>query len=170
MLFAKAFKLMKEGHKVKLPSWDGYWCWENDTIMMHCKDGKVLDIRKTETVDYTFTNVASDEWILATVDNTPVLGGEALFGFNEAVKYVKRGLKVARKGWNGKGMWIVLFKPTSLVVFTKEGCITEKEYTIDTDKVLPIQPAVYMKTADGNFIPWLASQADLLSDDWTIID
>jgi hypothetical protein len=170
MLFAKALKLIKEGYKIKLPSWDGYWCWENETIIMHCKDGTVLDIRQTETVDYTFTNVASDEWILATVDNTPVLGGEALFGFNEAIKYVKRGLKVARKGWNGKDMWIALFEPTSLVVLTKEGSVCEKEYTIDTDKVFPIQPAVYMKTAEGNFIPWLASQSDLLSDDWVIVD
>lgn len=108
MLWNETFKLMKEGHKVKLPSWGGYWYWDKDkeTIIIHCKDDNELDIRETQVVEYTFSNIASDEWILATGENTPILGGIATFNFGEALKYLKRGLKVCRKGWNGKGMYI----------------------------------------------------------------
>lgn len=41
MLFRKAFELMKQGKKLKLPSWAGYWYWSKDkqTIIIHTKDG-----------------------------------------------------------------------------------------------------------------------------------
>ena len=59
MLWNEAFKLMKQGYKIKLPSWGGFWYWDNEkqTIMMYCKDDTVLDIRDTEVVDYTFSNM-----------------------------------------------------------------------------------------------------------------
>ena len=52
MKFIEAFKAMKEGHKVKLPSWAGYWVYDpdGDRIWMHCKDGRVLEIRETEVL------------------------------------------------------------------------------------------------------------------------
>ena len=86
MKWNEAFKLMKQGNKIKLPSWAGYWYWDNkaQTIMMHCKNNTILDIRETEVVDYTLSNIASDEWVIAGEENTPILGGEALFGFDEA--------------------------------------------------------------------------------------
>ena len=62
MEFREAFKAMMAGKKVRLPSWSGYWAWENGTIMMHCHDGKVLDIRETDDPAYTFTNIASSGW------------------------------------------------------------------------------------------------------------
>lgn len=152
MNFSEAFKLMKEGHKVKLPSWAGYWQWENDTIMIYCKDGKVLDIRATETVDYTFTNITSDEWVLSDEVNTPILGGVAEFNFGEAVKYLKRGLRVARSGWNGKKMYLGL---------CEGGGFRDGYRTCDF---------IYMKTADDKIVPWLASQTDVLAEDWEIVD
>lgn len=99
MRFDKAFKIMKQGSKVKLPSWGGYWFWskEKQTIIMHTKDGEELDIRETQIPDYTFGNICSDEWVLADGENCPELGGEATFSFGEAIKYLKRGMKVARK-------------------------------------------------------------------------
>ena len=59
MRFNEAFKAMKEGHKVKLPSWDGYWVYEpdGDRIWMHCKGGKVLEIRETEVLTFTLENI-----------------------------------------------------------------------------------------------------------------
>ena len=61
MKFSEAFKLMKQGAKVKLPSWGGYWYWdaEKETIMIQCRpqdsdtQGDLLDIRKTQRVEYT---------------------------------------------------------------------------------------------------------------------
>lgn len=65
MNFKEAFKMMKQGAKVKLPSWGGYWCWdsEKETIMMYCqpqdsdKGVPVLDIRETQRVEYTMQNI-----------------------------------------------------------------------------------------------------------------
>ena len=62
MNFANAIEALKTGHKLKLPSWAGYWEKDGDTVKMYCKDGRVLDIRETEDVFYTLTNIASDEW------------------------------------------------------------------------------------------------------------
>ena len=117
MKFEQALKAMKQGAKVKLPSWGGYCCWdpEKQTIMMHCRpqdsdkgQGPVLDIRETERVEYTLQNILSEDWQIADESNCPVLGGEATFGFGDAIKYLKRGLKVKRKGWNGKNQHIEL--------------------------------------------------------------
>lgn len=163
MYFKEALIAIRCGHKVKLPSWGGYWCWdpEKETIMMHCKDGKVLDIRETQRVAYTIENICSDEWVLADEQNCPELGGEATFSFGEAIKYLKRGLKVARKGWNDKDMYIRYVEPYT----DKAYRVTEQEPTDGT-----LQPYIAMKTADNGFIPWLASQADMLADDWVFVD
>lgn len=84
--------------------------------------------------------------------------------FSEALQKVKEGYRLARKGWNGKGMFIFLVpgstfkvnRPPLLGIYD-EG--TEINYHGHVD----------MKTVDGTIVPWIASQADLLSDDWEII-
>lgn len=90
MNFKEAFKLMKQGYPVKLPSWGGYWYWDatKETIVMHTKDGRELDIRETKRVEYTTLNILSDEWVLASTKNCPAMGGEATFSFGEAIKYL----------------------------------------------------------------------------------
>ena len=52
MRFEEALKIMKDGNKVKLPSWGGFWKWdsEKERIIMHSKDGEELDIRETQVV------------------------------------------------------------------------------------------------------------------------
>lgn len=50
MKFKRAFELMKNGAKIKLPSWGGYWYWDDEkkTVIMHTKEGKEMDIRETK--------------------------------------------------------------------------------------------------------------------------
>ena len=69
MKFEEALKAMKDGSKVKLPSWGGYWYWnpEKEAIIMHTKDGQELDIRETQNVEYTLQNIFSDEWTLRNI-------------------------------------------------------------------------------------------------------
>ena len=128
MKFSKAFELMKHGEKVKLPSWGGYWCWDGSrkTIIMHTKDGIEMDIRKTERVEYTLSNIVSEEWIIADETNCPELGGKATFSFGEAIKYLKRGKKVKREGWNGKNQYIQL--ATGISYKTQNGEIVNCEH------------------------------------------
>ena len=145
MKFKEAFEEMKSGIPVKLPSWAGYWWWdeESQTILMYTKDGDCLDIRETQNVEYTLQNILSDEWVYADSRNCPILGGEATFSFGEAIKYLKRGMKVARKGWNGKGMY--LFKSP------KVGCQMYKQYT--GKDINDLQEFIVMKAADDTLVP-----------------
>ena len=160
MKFEDALKTMKSGEKVKLPSWGGYWCWnpEKETIIMHTKDGQELDIRETENVEYTLQNILSDEWTLADKTNCPQLGGEATFSFGEAIKYLKRGMKVARKGWNGKKQYIQL--ATGISYKTANGEVVNCEHDAIGNK------AVAFVGTSGVQMGWLASQADVLAEDW----
>lgn len=168
MYWNEAFELMKQGEKIKLPSWGGYWCWDDEkqTIMIHCKpedadkgQGPVLDIRETQRVEYTFDNIASDEWVLADEKNTPILGGIATFNFGEALKYLKRGFKVCRQGWNGKGIYIELQRPN------ENSKMTQPYVYIVTNGLKTDNP-----DAPKGIVPWLASQTDMLADDWMFFE
>lgn len=171
MKFAEAFKAMKQGSKIKLPSWGGYWCWdpENETIMMHCRpqdtdkgQGPVLDIRETQRVEYTLQNILSDDWQIADGENCPVLGGEATFSFGDAIKYMKRGLRVKRKGWNGKNQYIQL--ASNISYMSTDGAVVNCEHDAIGNQ------AIAFVGISGVQMGWLASQADMLADDWVFVD
>ena len=84
--------------------------------------------------------------------------------FGDALSALKEGSKVSREGWNGKGMFIFLVpgsvfnvsRPPLLGIYP-EG--TQIRYHAHID----------MKTADGMVVPWLASQTDLLAEDWSVL-
>lgn len=166
MKFSEAFKLMKQGAKVKLLSWGGYWYWdaEKETIMIQCRPqdngekGELLDIRETQMVEYTTMNMQSDEWIIADETNCQVLGGEATFSFGDAIKYMKRGLKVARKGWNGKKQYIQL--ATGISYKTADNEIINFEHDAIGNK------SIAFVGTSGVQMGWVASQADMLAEDW----
>ena len=160
MKFIEALKEMKKGIPMKLPSWGGYWCWDNEaeTIIMYTKDNQKLDIRETQRVEYTLTNILSDEWIPANGENTTILGGKPTFNFGEALKYLKRGFKVARKGWNGKNQCIHLAKNISYQII--DGEIINCNHENIGNK------AIAFVGTSGIQMGWLASQADMLAEDW----
>lgn len=164
MRFVEAFKAMKNGAKVKLPSWGGYWYWdeEKQTIMMHTKDGEELDIRETQRVEYTILNIVSEEWQIADSNNCPQLGGETTFSFGDAIKYLKRGLKVKRKGWNGKNQYIELANNISYV--NPFGEVINAEHDAIGNR------AIAFVGTSGVQLGWLASQADMLAEDWVFVD
>lgn len=74
---------------------------------------------------------------------------DSMFDFGSAIKAMYGGNKVARTGWNGKGMWLALQVP-------------------DAGSKMTL-PYIYMKTADDNLVPWLASQTDILAQDWIMV-
>ena len=164
MRFEQALELMKQGHKVKLPSWGGYWEYEaeGDRIWMHTKDNNVIEIRETERLSYTLENILSDEWIIADEENTPILGGVATFNFGEAIKYVKRGFKVKRKGWNGKNQYIELASNISYVNPDNE--VVNAEHNAIGNK------AIAFIGTSGVQLGWLASQSDMLAEDWVFVE
>ncbi len=164
MKFKEAFRLMEQGTKVKLPSWGGYWYWDADkkSIIMHTKDGEELDIRETQRVEYTLANILSSRWQIADKKNCPELGGEATFSFGEAIGYMKRGMKVARKGWNGKKQYIQL--ATGISYKATDGAIVNCEHNAIGNM------AIAFVGTSGVQMGWLASQADMLADDWVFAE
>ena len=74
--------------------------------------------------------------------------------FSSALDALRQGQKdgshvqISRSGWNGRGMFLQLQVPDNLSKMTL--------------------PYIYLKTAHDDLVPWLASQTDLLSDDWEI--
>lgn len=67
-----AWWYLLNGKRIKRALWEGYWAWENNTIMMHCRDGSVTDIRDTEFPAYTFSNIAQRDWMVVDDDNNNV--------------------------------------------------------------------------------------------------
>jgi hypothetical protein len=89
------------------------------------------------------------------------------FDFGTALMLLKDGYKVARRGWNGTGIWIALMPSLYLEAGVVNGR-TRKH--IGDDKPLDSQPYIAMWTADDKWQPgWLASQSDLLSEDWVLV-
>ena len=91
--------------------------------------------------------------------------------FGEAIQTLKAGKKVARCGWNGKGMWVVMMPSLYLPPYNTQDTMrkvndrTAKH--IGEDKPLDSQPYIAMWTAQGK---WLPSQADIFAEDWEIVE
>lgn len=83
--------------------------------------------------------------------------------FGEALELIKSGKKVSRSGWNGKNLWIA-YNPGSIITVS-EGRPLAASLPVGT--VVSFRPYIIMKTADDEIVPWLASQSDLLCDDWS---
>lgn len=62
MKFDEALKLMKQGKKVRLPEWQGYWCWGNGTVMIHSCNGNIIDLYDSDNKKFTLDNIASDKF------------------------------------------------------------------------------------------------------------
>lgn len=69
--------------------------------------------------------------------------------FSAALTLLKQGEKMTREGWNGKDQWI------------------EVQYPDENSKMT--EPYIYIKNAQGGRVPWLASQGDLMAEDWDIV-
>ena len=88
------------------------------------------------------------------------------FGF--AIEALKKDLKVAREGWNGKDMFLKLI-PGNNVKVEINSCF--KIVKPGDEAELPVLDFIVMKTATDEYIPgWLASQTDMLAEDWFIVE
>lgn len=86
--------------------------------------------------------------------------------FGLAVEALKLGKKVARSGWNGKGMFLYYVPAAS---YSAHGNKYGTMVGVFDDDMVPYCAYIAMKTAQNNVVPWLASQTDMLADDWHIV-
>ena len=75
---------------------------------------------------------------------------EILYQFGSALAFLKEGERVTRKGWNGANQWLELQRPDE-----------HSKMTL---------PYIFITTVQGDRVPWLASQTDLLMNDWMLLE
>lgn len=85
--------------------------------------------------------------------------------FSDALMCLKRGDCVARNGWNGKGMFLTLREGETATVSDE----TARNLNAASN-VVEFGPYILMFTAQKNYVPWLASQTDILAADWVQVD
>jgi hypothetical protein len=92
--------------------------------------------------------------------------------FGLAVEAMKQGFKVARQGWNGKGMWLALSKaPFKDLHWENFWCKHAQDFALANGGSAEVLPTIIMKTADNKILMgWLASQTDMLAEDWIIVE
>ena len=79
--------------------------------------------------------------------------------FGDALIALKAGSRVAREGWNGDGMWVLLV----------EACEYQLTNAQEPELGLLKRPFLMMRTADSQLVPWVASQTDMLAEDWELV-
>lgn len=85
-----------------------------------------------------------------------------MMDFGQALHALRNGRRVCRAGWNGKGMWLALANNGTAEFHTNDNAVS-------VVRLVPLVPFISMKTADDKFVPWLASQTDILATDWEAV-
>lgn len=91
-----------------------------------------------------------------------------MMNFSQALEQVRiPGTRISRGGWNGKGMYVVLQQgyPNGIAINRN----TAKATGLPEGTLASFRPYLMFCTVDGEFVPWVASQTDLLAEDWTMV-
>lgn len=158
---------MKEYIGVKIIKAEPAW---KTTVL---ESGETVIIAKAERPDKTSLSTTEDGYKVVYPDGYVSWSPKDVFEeayretsgitFGLAIEAMKKGYKVARAGWNGKGMFLYLIKGTELQSGLKYGF---GEYQDEPRFV----NTICMKTAQNTLVvSWLASQTDMLADDWMIV-
>jgi hypothetical protein len=92
--------------------------------------------------------------------------------FGDAIRALKAGHRVARSGWNGKGMWLSLSGDCAGIFVKAENFWSRHNaaFAAENGGEAKVLPAITMKNARGEIVMgWLASQEDTLAEDWAIV-
>lgn len=164
MIWEEALQAMKEGHRVRLPEWVGYWFIKNNTILIHCSEGTVIDIRDTKEPLITVEFMTRDDWEIA--DDLNKSHNLAYMDFGEALKHLKCGNKLTRKGWNGHGMFVVYQKgyPDGIPCNKQ----TAEAWGMEEGDLFICNPYLQIKNVNGSHSMWVPSINDVLATDWRL--
>ena len=83
--------------------------------------------------------------------------------FEDALYLLKGGAKIARAGWNGKGMFIYLVPADEYPARTRAAAS-------HFGPMVPYRAYIALKTSTNEVVPWVASQADILENDWRVAE
>jgi hypothetical protein len=170
MNMAAAIQACVDGKRVRLPEWSGYWFASGTQVKVFTATGDILE----------------SPWFDKYENRQDFEITEGKLGFDFAIRALKAGKKVARQGWNGKRMFIFMRPgdsiPTGVIPNIKSLPQPVKEWIDQNldDKMNPgesgltpvhFTPYLCMKAADNTIVNgWLASQTDMLAEDWVIVN
>lgn len=91
-----------------------------------------------------------------------------MFAFDDALRLLKRGKKVARHGWNGQGMYVTLQPgyPDGIAI----NLSTARATGLTEGTVCRFRPYLMLRTAQQDFVPWAPTVSDVLAEDWTDVE
>lgn len=89
--------------------------------------------------------------------------------FGQVLEHLKQGRKATRDGWNGKDMFVFLVPGSKILVDGGRPLGKALPELAGTDTPVTYRSHIDMWTADGEVVPWIASQSDLLADDWRLV-
>ncbi len=172
MKFNEVEKSLKEGKKIKLASWkNAYWYYdqENGVIMNHFEEDGSTDVPTSALFPRDILWVMGNDWEIVGEETAAVPADT--YSFGDAINFLKAGKKVARKGWNGKGMFLVLCPGSEVPADHMRVKPVKKFYQQEGRISVIIAPHIDLKAADGTYVTgWLASQTDMLADDWFTVE
>lgn len=87
--------------------------------------------------------------------------------FGMAIKALKEGKKISRKGWNGSDMYVVLMPGYPEGIACNEA--TAKAHGIEVGTILTFRPYMQLKTAQNDIAMWSPSGSDALAEDWIVL-
>jgi len=164
MKFNEAEKAMRAGKKVKLPKWENaYWYMKDGEIINHFEEGQEVpsamlfprDLIWVMREDWEIVQEAESENVSKPMMNN---NNNNLRNFGWAIAALKMGKKVARAGWNGKKQYIQL--AIGISYRSASGEIVNCDHDAIGNR------AIAFVGTSGVQMGWLASQADMLADDW----
>lgn len=162
MKFNEAEKAMRAGKKVKLPKWENaYWYMKDGEIINHFEEGQEVPSAMLFPRDLMW--VLREDWEIVQETESenvckPMTKNGNLRNFGWAIAALKMGKKVARAGWNGKKQYIQLAMGISYRSASGE--------IVNCDHDAIGNRAIAFVGTSGVQMGWLASQADMLADDW----
>lgn len=172
MKYAECSPALKEGKKIKLSVWkNAYWYLnEEGELMNHFESGEELPTIALFPRDILMVMREDWEIVEENADNQQQTPSDTI-SFGDAINFLKAGKKVARKGWNGKGMFLVLCPGSEVPADHMRVKPVKKFYKQAGVNSVVIAPHIDLKAADGTYVTgWLASQTDMLADDWVIVE
>ena len=156
-----AEQVFNEDHRAYKPARYRVFCNETD-----CEDVQGV----TEIADSFFASFDNEDEAIVAAGNSfaEMLRKDwfedhpVLMDFSAVLALLNAGKKVARQGWNGKGMFLFAVRNWHVDDEPSPGGLAVYE--------CPTVPFIAMKTADNKLVPWLASQTDLLAEDWETVE
>lgn len=156
--YQQALEALDKGLKIKLPEWVGYWFKKDGKIAVFDRHGNVLETPFLQ--DYT----RRTDWQIT--DGTRDFGG--------AILALKAGKLLARKGWNGKGMFIVKQIPAEigLDIIPKMQSLPQsaKDKLLANNQPINYANQMLIVNAEGRADSWVPSSSDCFAEDWEIIE